>query len=44
MAMLASAGLDYALMDILNDKITAAARAASILSKETLFSWGMLPG
>lgn len=43
-AMLASAGLDYALMDILNDKITAAARAASILSKETLFSWGMLPG
>ncbi|MCP3873752.1 MAG: dihydropteroate synthase [Desulfobacteraceae bacterium] len=43
-AMLATAGLDYALLDILNAETVAAARASSILSKENIFSWGMVPG
>ncbi len=43
-AMLAAAGLDYALIDILDAQTVAAARAASILSNEPLFSWGMVPG
>ncbi len=43
-AMLAAAGLDYALLDILNRGTVAAAGAAGILAKEELFSWGMVPG
>jgi len=42
-AMLASAGLSYALLDILNEQVVAAARTADILSRESLFSWGMVP-
>jgi len=42
--MLAAAGLDFALLDIFNEHTVAAARAAGILSTETLFSWGMVPG
>ncbi|NOX32797.1 MAG: dihydropteroate synthase [Deltaproteobacteria bacterium] len=43
-AMLAGAGLDYALLDILNRRTVSAARTAGILSKEEIFSWGMVPG
>ncbi len=43
-AMLAAAGLDYALLDILNKDVTAAARTAHILSEEEIFSWEMVPG
>jgi 5-methyltetrahydrofolate corrinoid/iron sulfur protein methyltransferase len=43
-AMLAAAGLSYALVDIFNKETVAAARVAGILSTETLFSWGMVPG
>lgn len=43
-AMLAAAGLDFALLDILNQDTVAAARAAGILAREDLFSWGMVPG
>jgi len=41
-SMLASAGLNYALLDILNDQTVKIARAAEILSKEQLFSWEMI--
>lgn len=41
-AMLAAAGLDYALLDILNDETVAAAKAAGILVGEDVFSWGMV--
>jgi 5-methyltetrahydrofolate corrinoid/iron sulfur protein methyltransferase len=41
-AMLAASGLTYALMDILNDETVSTARASSILSKEDIFSWGMV--
>ena len=43
-AMPAAAGLDYALLDMLNDEVVAAAMAAGILAKEELFSRGMVPG
>ena len=43
-AMLAAAGLDYALLDILNEKTVTAALAAGILAGEDLFSWEMVPG
>ncbi|WP_299976985.1 hypothetical protein [Desulfobacula sp.] len=43
-AMLAAAGLDYVLMDILSRKTVNTARASGILAKEELFSWGMVPG
>jgi len=43
-AMLAGAGLTYALLDILNDETVAAAKAARILTQEDIFSWGMVPG
>jgi 5-methyltetrahydrofolate corrinoid/iron sulfur protein methyltransferase len=42
-AMLAAAGLDYALLDILNPDLVRAARVSGILAKENLFSWGMVP-
>jgi 5-methyltetrahydrofolate corrinoid/iron sulfur protein methyltransferase len=41
-AMLAAAGLDYALLDILNPDLVRAARVSGILAKETIFSWGMV--
>ncbi len=44
MAMLARAGLDYALLDILNCQTVAFARASGILAQENLFSWEMVPG
>ncbi len=42
-AMLAAAGLDYALLDILNRKTVLAAGAAAILARGDIFSWGMVP-
>jgi len=44
MSMLAFAGLDYALLDILNCQTVAFAKASAILAHETLFSWEMVPG
>lgn len=44
LAMLAGAGLDYALLDILNTDLVNTAKAAHILASESLFSWGMVPG
>lgn len=41
-AMLASAGLDYALLDMLNPDLVRAARVSGILAKENIFSWGMV--
>ncbi len=43
-AMLAGAGLDYAMLNILNHQTMALAGVSSILAKEDLFSWGMIPG
>ncbi len=42
-AMLASAGLNFALLDILNPDLVRAARVSGILAKEDIFSWGMVP-
>lgn len=42
-AMLAQAGLNYALLDIFNNDMVAAARVSGILAGEDLFSWGMVP-
>ncbi len=42
-AMLASAGLSFALMDILDTELVRSARAAGILAKAEIFSWGMVP-
>jgi len=44
MAMLAAAGLDFALVDIFNYQTVAIAEASGILARETLFSWEMVPG
>lgn len=44
LAMLARAGLDYALLDILNYQSVLCARTSDILAHQTLFSWEMLPG
>lgn len=41
-SMLAAAGLNYALVDILNDQTVNMARAAGILSGEQIFSWEMI--
>lgn len=41
-AMLASSGLSFALLDILNPDLVKAARVSGILAEETLFSWGMV--
>jgi 5-methyltetrahydrofolate corrinoid/iron sulfur protein methyltransferase len=43
-AMLASAGLDFALMDILDTGLVQSARVSGILAKEEIFSWAMVPG
>lgn len=42
-AMLALAGLDFALLDILNPDLVRAARVSGLLAKEEIFSWGMVP-
>jgi 5-methyltetrahydrofolate corrinoid/iron sulfur protein methyltransferase len=41
-AMLSAAGLSYALLDILNKDVVASAKAASILARDDIFSWGMI--
>jgi 5-methyltetrahydrofolate corrinoid/iron sulfur protein methyltransferase len=41
-AMLASAGLSFALLDILNPDLVKAARVSGILATENIFSWGMV--
>ena len=43
-AMLASAGLDFALMDILDAGLVQSARVSGLLAKEEIFSWAMVPG
>jgi 5-methyltetrahydrofolate corrinoid/iron sulfur protein methyltransferase len=43
-AMLASAGLGFALMDILDAGLVQSARVSGILAKEEIFSWAMVPG
>lgn len=43
LAMLAEAGLTYALIDILDEELVKTARTASVLSNDTLFSWGLVP-
>lgn len=42
-AMLASAGLSFALMDVLAGELVRSARTAGILAKEEIFSWSMVP-
>ena len=41
-AMLASAGLSFALLDILKPDLVEAARVSGILATENIFSWGMV--
>ncbi|MCA1787027.1 MAG: dihydropteroate synthase, partial [Desulfobacteraceae bacterium] len=41
-AMLAAAGLEYALLDILNPDLVQAAQVSGILAKDNIFSWGMV--
>jgi 5-methyltetrahydrofolate corrinoid/iron sulfur protein methyltransferase len=43
-AMLASAGLDFALMDILDADLVPSAMVSGLLAKEEIFSWAMVPG
>jgi 5-methyltetrahydrofolate corrinoid/iron sulfur protein methyltransferase len=43
-AMLASAGLGFALMDILDAGLVQSARVSGTLAKEDIFSWAMVPG
>jgi hypothetical protein len=43
-AMLASAGLDFALMDILDTDLVQSAKVSGLLAKEEIFSWAMVPG
>ncbi|MCM2284295.1 MAG: dihydropteroate synthase [Desulfobacula sp.] len=42
-AMLASAGLSFALMDILDPDLVQSARVSALLAKEEIFSWAMVP-
>ncbi len=42
LAMLAAAGLDYIMMDVLNHKTLKAAKTADMLVKGSIFSWGMV--
>lgn len=42
-AMLASAGLSFALMDVLDGELVRSARTADILAREEIFSWSMVP-
>ncbi|MFO7989740.1 MAG: dihydropteroate synthase, partial [Desulfotignum sp.] len=41
-AMLAGAGLSFALLDILDPDLVRAARVSGILATENIFSWGMV--
>lgn len=41
-SMLAQAGLDYLMLDVLNPHTMSAARAATILTQENIFSWESL--
>ena len=43
LSMLASAGLDYLLMDVLNPQVLAAARAADLMAGGDIFSWAGVP-
>jgi 5-methyltetrahydrofolate corrinoid/iron sulfur protein methyltransferase len=43
LSMLASAGLDYLLLDIFNTRTRDFARAATLLTREEIFSWESLP-
>ncbi|MCF8089060.1 MAG: hypothetical protein K9K63_13540 [Desulfotignum sp.] len=43
LSMLAAAGLDYALLDMLNPDLVLAANVSGILAKENIFSWRMVP-
>jgi len=42
-AMLASAGLSFALLDILDTDLARSAKVSVILAREEIFSWGMVP-
>ncbi|HCY87159.1 MAG TPA: dihydropteroate synthase [Desulfobacteraceae bacterium] len=39
LSMLAAAGLDYLMLDILNSEVSAAARAADLMARGEIFSW-----
>ncbi len=43
LSMLAAAGLDYLLLDILNPHTRSSARAATLLTREDILSWESLP-
>ncbi len=43
LSMLAAAGLDYLMLDVLNPHTVAAARAATLLTRGDIFSWESLP-
>ena len=43
LAMLASAGLDYVLMDVLNNDTFNTAIVSDLFTKEDIFSWEMVP-
>ncbi len=43
LSMLACAGLDYLLMDILNPAVVSAAVAAELLASKQIFSWAEVP-
>ncbi len=43
LSMLAAAGLDYLMLDILNPHIVAAADASTLLTRGDIFSWESLP-
>ena len=43
LAMLASAGLDYVLMDVLNHDTFNTAIVSDLFAKEDIFSWAMVP-
>ncbi len=43
LSMLAAAGLDYLMLDVLNPHTVATAHAATLLSRGDIFSWESLP-
>lgn len=42
LSMLAGAGLDYLMMDILNPEVAASARAAGLMARGEIFSWAQV--
>ena len=44
LSMLAGAGLEYLLMDVLNPEVMAAARTAGLVGSADIFSWAQVPG